>query len=97
MNALNIEENEINEAKEQTETFSLQDLPQLQVSKSNRINSIKLDPPQPAVKHLEVYDIGLISNTATASLFSSILYEGIISFTIRQKAHCGASSCGGIT
>lgn len=33
-----------------------------QVSEYNRINNIKLDPPQPAGKHLEVYDIGLFSN-----------------------------------
>ena len=48
MNAINIEENEINEAEGQTETLSLLNLPQLQVSESNRINSIKLNPPQPA-------------------------------------------------
>ena len=67
LNALDIEENEINETKEQKETLSLQDLPQLQISKSNRINSIKLNPPQPAEwpPHSKCVGVGFgrISNT----------------------------------
>ena len=47
VNALTVEKNEINEGSE-----------------SNCIvnSNIKLDPPWPTLRHLEVYDIGLISN-----------------------------------